>query len=128
MGSGMVAERSEDLQRSGGHSCLSPLNRSPRWGQDCPLSGQRIYRGQEVTRACLCSTGRPMGSGLPAERSKGSTEVRGSPRGRLCSSWPPRWGQDCPLSGRRVYSCSLGRPWRFALINENPKYILKGCG
>ena len=29
---------------------------------------------------------------------------------------------------KKQFGCSLGRPWRFALINENPKYILKGCG
>ena len=51
----------------------------------------------------------PMGSGLPAERSKGSTEVRRSPRAGLCSLGR-LMGQEWPLSGARDLQGSGGRP------------------
>ena len=44
---GMAVERSKGLQPPGGRPVGSPLNRSPRWCQDCPLSGQLLTWSKE---------------------------------------------------------------------------------
>ncbi len=58
--------------------------------QDCPLSGAKDLQGSEGRPvAASAQQVAPMGSGLPAERSKGSARVRWSPRAGVGSSWPP---------------------------------------
>ncbi len=90
MGPGMAAERSEDLQGSDG--CLWPplLSLAAPMGQEWPLSGQRICKGQMVA---------PMGQESPLSGAKDLKGSDGRPVPGLCSAWPPRWGQEWPLSG-----------------------------
>ena len=110
-GSGMAAERSKGSAR---------VRRSPRWVQDCPLSGTKdLQRSGGRPVGVSAHHVAPMGSGLPAERSEGLQLLIGSPvvvsahRGRPdgVKVLPLAMVQDCPLSGAKDLQRSGGRPW-----------------
>jgi hypothetical protein len=80
-GSGLPAERVRGSVRVKGRPCLVSAHRVALMGQECPLSGQSGCKGQRSPRGGLCSSCRPDGSGMAAERVRGAAMVRRSPVG-----------------------------------------------